>query len=126
MNAMEALRRNVVRKRAESHLSQAALAHRAGVSRPTISKIEQGDSNVTVGSLEKIAVVLGCTLDQLFEPRAIRCDDAELERRLNTPRSEFIDARTLVEAIDEANEARYSKAGRRRAPLEGRTSSRSR
>ncbi len=114
MTAMETLRRNVVRKRAESNLSQAVLADRAGVSRPTVSKIEQGDGNVTVASLEKIATVLGCTIEQLFEPRAVRCDDVDLISRANAPESEFVDGRALLAAIDEANKSRYSNAGRRR------------
>lgn len=111
---MEALRRNVLVKRAQSHLSQAELAKRADVSRAIVSKIEQGNGNVTVASLEKIAAVLGCELAELFAPRHARAGDAELERRAGTPRSEFVDARRLLEAIDEANETRYSKAGRPR------------
>jgi transcriptional regulator with XRE-family HTH domain len=119
--AMEALRRNVVTKRAEVCLSQAALADRADVSRALVSKLEQGTGNITVASLEKIAIVLGCTIEQLFAPRCIRVDDAELERRANSPDGEFVDARQLLAAIDEANEARYSNAGRRRT-VAGRSS----
>lgn len=114
MSATELLRRNVVRKRAELEISQFVLATRAKVSRATVSKIEQGDGNVTLASLEKIALVLGCRVNELFEPRLLRADDAELVRRINTPESEFIDARSLINAIDEANESRYSNAGRRR------------
>jgi transcriptional regulator with XRE-family HTH domain len=112
---MEALARNVVRKRAELVLSQTALAERAEVARATVSKIEQGDGNVTVSSLEKIAQVLGCRLNELFEPRCLRVDDAELERRANTEKGAFIDARQLLSAINEANESRYSRAGRKRS-----------
>lgn len=114
MSATQLLRRNVVQKRAELQISQVVLATRAKVSRATISKIEQGDGNVTVSMLEKIATVLGCGIDDLFEPRCLRADDAELERRANAPKGEFVDARALIDAIEEANEARYSNAGRRR------------
>jgi putative transcriptional regulator len=112
MNAMEVLRRNVVFKRAEHGYSQAVLASRASVTRQTISKIESGHGTVTVQILEKIAKVLGCGIDELFAPRCLRADDAELERRANSPQSDFVDARTLLGAIDEANEVRYSRAGR--------------
>jgi transcriptional regulator with XRE-family HTH domain len=125
MNAMEALRRNVVYKRAEHGFSQGDLADRASVARQTISKIESGHGNVTVEVLEKIATVLGCGVDQLFEPRCVRVDDAELERRANAPRSEFVNAYDVLDAIDEANEVRYSRAGRpkkvdRRVPSRSR------
>lgn len=122
MNAMEALRRNVVFKRAEHGISQSDLAHRASVARQTISKIESGQGDVTVKVLEKIATVLGCGVDELFEPRCLRVDDAELERRANAPRSDFVNARQLLEAIDEANEVRYSRAGRPKA-VDRRTTS---
>jgi len=115
MSATQVLRINVVRKRAELDLSQAVLATRADVSRATVSKIEQGDGNVTIVKLEKIATVLGCGLDELFEPRCLRADDQELERRANAPASDFVDARALHRAINEANEVRYSNAGRRRS-----------
>jgi transcriptional regulator with XRE-family HTH domain len=115
MNATEVLRRNVVFKRAEHGFSQSVLASRASVTRQTISKIESGYGNVTVEILEKIACVLGCGIDELFAPRCYRADDAELEKRANAPRSEFVDARTLLGAIDEANEVRYSRAGRPRS-----------
>lgn len=111
--AMGTVRNNVVRKRAELQLSQSALALRSRVSRPTISKIEQGDANVTIAMLEKIAVVLGCSVNELFEPRPARADGAEIKRRANAPESEFIDARALSRAIQEATKVRYSNAGRR-------------
>lgn len=115
MTAMEALRRNVVYKRAEHKISQNDLAQKASVARQTISKIECGSGNVTVDVLERIAVVLGCGVDQLFEPCCVRVDDDELVRRANAPRSEFVNAQALLDAIDEANEVRYSRAGRRKA-----------
>jgi transcriptional regulator with XRE-family HTH domain len=112
VNAMEALRRNVVLKRAEHQVSQSDLAEKASVARQTVSKIESGDGNVTVQVLEKIASVLGCTVSGLFEPRSGPPDDAELARRANAPVNEFVDAHALLNAIDEANEVRYSRAGR--------------
>ncbi len=112
MNAMEALRRNVVFKRAEHQISQSDLAEKASVARQTVSKIESGDGNVTVQVLEKIAAVLRCSVSGLFESRSGPADDAELVRRASAPASEFVDAHALLDAIDEANEVRYSRAGR--------------
>jgi transcriptional regulator with XRE-family HTH domain len=119
MNAMEALRRNVVFKRAEHNISQSDLAQRASIARATVSKIESGNGNVTVDVLEKIATVLGCGVDELFAPRSLRVGNAELARRAKAPRSEFVDARVLLDAIDEANEVRYSRAGRPRTVARG-------
>lgn len=123
MTAMEALQRNVVYKRAEHRLSQSDLAERASVARQTISKIESGHGNVTVEVLEKIATVLGCGIDELFDQRIRRVDDAELERRAGAPRSDFVNADAVLDAIEEANEVRYSRAGRPKS-VDRRTSSR--
>jgi transcriptional regulator with XRE-family HTH domain len=110
---MEALAINVVVLRAQLALSQAALAARANIARATISKVEAGDGNVTVASVEKIARVLGCGVEELFEYEEDHPDEEELVRRANAPRSERIDARQLQEAIDEALASRYSRAGRK-------------
>jgi transcriptional regulator with XRE-family HTH domain len=116
---MEALRANVVRKRAQQQLSQADLAKRAAIARATVTKIESGDGNVTIESLEKIAGVLRCNVHQLFAARAARANGTELERRAASDRKDFVDAFALLDAVDEANEVRYSKAGRKRKTLVG-------
>lgn len=113
--AMEVLRRNVVCKRAQRGLSQVELAKRASVARQTISKVESGEGDVTVGILEKLARVLRCEVRDLFECRTPATDDAELQRRAKAPPSEFVDADAFLDAIDEANEVRYSRAGRPKA-----------
>jgi transcriptional regulator with XRE-family HTH domain len=117
-SAMEVLRRNVVYKRAQHGFSQSVLAERAKVARQTVSKIESGSGGrtVTVEVLEKIAIVLGCRVDQLFDPCCVHVDASELQRRANAPNGDFIDGFALLNAIDEANhEIRYSPAGRRKA-----------
>ena len=124
MNAANILRRNLVTRRAELRLSQAALADRARISRATLSKIEQGDGNITIAKLEKIAAVLGCRLDEMFAPRDSRLDGAEIHRRAAAANSEFVDARALEGAIEEAIAARYSNAGRRPAKMGRRIASR--
>ena len=115
MRATDILRVNLVRKRAELDISQSALAARADVSRATVSKVEQGDGNITVAKLERIATVLGCRLDELFRSRFLRANAAALKRRAKAPDSEFISARVLGDAIDEAMGVRYSNAGRPRS-----------
>jgi transcriptional regulator with XRE-family HTH domain len=70
-SAMDVLRRNVVRRRTRHGLSQTELAEQARISRQTLSKIESGDGNVTVSVLERVAVVLGCEVKDLFERPAL-------------------------------------------------------
>ncbi|HEY9180759.1 MAG TPA: helix-turn-helix domain-containing protein [Candidatus Baltobacteraceae bacterium] len=122
---MDVLRRNVVFKRAQRGLSQVELAKRASVARQTISKVESGEGDVTVGVLEKLARVLRCEVRELFECRSAAADDIELERRAKAAASDFVNADRLLDAIDEANEIRYSHAGRPKA-VGRRTASRRR
>jgi transcriptional regulator with XRE-family HTH domain len=51
--------RNIRRFRAERNLTLGELARRASLSKQTLSKIEQGEGNPTVGTLEAIAEALG-------------------------------------------------------------------
>ncbi|HEY0396533.1 MAG TPA: helix-turn-helix transcriptional regulator [Candidatus Elarobacter sp.] len=116
--ALEALRVNVVVGRARCRLSQSQLAERAGVSRPTISRIERGSGDVGVDVVQRIADALDVSVAQLFEPTTDELvDDDELVRRAATPADQFIDADALFDAIDEAAGRpirRYSRAGRPR------------
>jgi transcriptional regulator with XRE-family HTH domain len=111
------LRAHLISERAQSRLSQADLADRAGVSRYTIVRLESGDyTNPGLDLLGKIAGALGVGVHELLAP--IQLDtpsDAELHRRAAAPQSEFIDAEVLLAAIDEADgRRRYSNRGRRR------------
>lgn len=49
----------VVTYRTQHHLSQGALAAKLGVKRPSISRIELGEHNPSIESLERLASVLG-------------------------------------------------------------------
>jgi transcriptional regulator with XRE-family HTH domain len=111
------LRAHLISERAQSRLSQADLADRAGVSRYTIVRLESGDyANPGLELLGKIAGALCVGVHDLLAPIEIDMpSDAELERRAAAPRSEFIDADALLAAIDEADgRRRYSNRGRRR------------
>ncbi len=115
-SALEALRANVIVGRARARLSQEQLAERAGVSRPTISRIERAAADVGVDVVQRIADALGVTVASLFVlPRAAAADDDELARRAAAGDEEFVDADALLDAVDEATGTpieRYSRAGR--------------
>lgn len=52
---------------ADRDWSQAYLAARTGISEPTISRYCNGTSAVSLHNLQKIANVLGCSIDALVE-----------------------------------------------------------
>lgn len=59
----------VKQKRQELKLSQAELADKSGVSRATISALENGDlKRTTTDTLIKLADALGCTVGEIFLP----------------------------------------------------------
>jgi transcriptional regulator with XRE-family HTH domain len=117
----EVLSTNVIITRAQRKLSQAALAKRAGISRVTLSKIEGGDSDPTIGTVARIAAALDVALSDLFvgDDEGF-ADDNELRRiAKENSREGAVDGETLFAAIDEAaghNPERYSNAGRPRLP----------
>jgi transcriptional regulator with XRE-family HTH domain len=55
------------RIRKSKGLSQYALAKASGVSREYIRKLEAGESDPTVGMLQKLADAMGVTLAQMLE-----------------------------------------------------------
>jgi transcriptional regulator with XRE-family HTH domain len=114
--ALEALRANVIVGRARARLSQEQLAERAGISRPTISRIERGAGAVGVDVVQRIADALGVTVASLFvPPSAGTVDDDKLALRAAAGDHEFVDAEALLDAVDEAAGPpieRYSRAGR--------------
>lgn len=83
-NAMVA--RNIRRYREERHLSLGELARRADLSKQTLSKIEQGSGNPTVGTVGAIADALGLSVRTLVTEwgspvRISRAADAEWSER---------------------------------------------
>lgn len=60
------LARNVYKYRKALDLSQAGLAEALGVSQPRIAKIERGDANLRIGTVARLAVVLGCEISDLL------------------------------------------------------------
>lgn len=114
--ALEALRVNVIIGRARARLSQEQLAERAGISRPTVSRIERAAADVGIEVVQRIADALGVAVSELFVPASDdRLDESEIAARLDTGDDEFIDARAVLDAVDEAagrEIERYSRAGR--------------
>ena len=61
--------RALIRRRNELRLSQVQLAIIAGMQQPTISRLENGGSDATIGTLLKVADALN--LDVEFRPRSL-------------------------------------------------------
>jgi len=61
-----ALRRSIIASRINADMTQASLAAAAGLPRSTIARLESGESNPTVATLQKLSAVLGIqfTVDQ--------------------------------------------------------------
>lgn len=117
--ALEALRVSVIVGRARARLSQSDLARLAGLSRPTISRLERAAGDIGIEAIQRIADALGSTVSDLF--LATTEDDPtddELALRELASDDSFIDADALLQAIDESAARptqvieRYSKAGR--------------
>jgi hypothetical protein len=66
VSAKELLAKNVLRLREERELSQEELCHRAGVHRAIIGHIERQKRNVTLETLEALAVGLDVGISELF------------------------------------------------------------
>jgi len=60
------LGKRIRRFRKEQKLSQEELAHRAGIHRTYMGKIERGESNPPIHTISKIAKALKVSLSQLF------------------------------------------------------------
>lgn len=58
---------NVRKLRQARHLSQDQLAHLAGVHRTYIGAVERCEKNISIDSMEKIAIALDCSLQSLLE-----------------------------------------------------------
>ena len=65
-SARRILARNLRRIRRERELSQDELAAEATVRQALVSAIEVGNANPTVDSLERLAIALGVSINELF------------------------------------------------------------
>lgn len=53
-------------------MSQRALARKAGLSQPTLSRIEAGERTPKIGEIVLIAEALGCSISEISEQSAVR------------------------------------------------------
>jgi transcriptional regulator with XRE-family HTH domain len=62
----------LTRRRQELGLSQRALAARLGITSANVTRIENGQQNVTIGTLWRLAAELDMTVEELIvaEPRS--------------------------------------------------------
>ena len=81
---------NIRLARLRRRLSTTQLAERAGISRPTLHKVERGDPTVTLGAYANVLFCLGLDqgLDHLAQDDELgrRLQDAELSVGLRAPR----------------------------------------
>lgn len=68
--------------RNELHLSQEALAERAGLHFTYIGQIERGEKNITIGSLEKICRSLNISFEELFEGIGPSCKNSDTQQKI--------------------------------------------
>jgi transcriptional regulator with XRE-family HTH domain len=66
LELLERMGTMIAAKRAQLCIGQQELADRAGIHRTYIIDIERGRRNVTVGTLNKIATVLGMSVSELL------------------------------------------------------------
>lgn len=59
---------SIVEMRNKNHVTQKELSKLTGIAQGDISKIENGNANPSIKTLEKIASALGYTLKLKFEP----------------------------------------------------------
>ncbi len=57
---------NIKRIRSERHMTQTALAEKAGVSVQMINQIEWGVKKMSIDTLTGIAIALDCTTDEII------------------------------------------------------------
>lgn len=77
--------------RARHHLSQAALAYRAGTTQQAISRIEHGRVSPTVEMLARLAAVVGEELVLDFRPREVPFDPEQLAATSESPMAERLE-----------------------------------
>jgi transcriptional regulator with XRE-family HTH domain len=60
------------RLREEAGLTQAQMARVLGISRPTLTRLENADQNMTLKTLTQLCRALRCEPGELFEPGHLR------------------------------------------------------
>ena len=68
MDLGRSLAESLRRLRQEAGLTQAEIARRLGVSRPTLNRLESASQNVTLRTLAQLCQALRCEPGDLFRP----------------------------------------------------------
>ena len=68
LNSKNIVGKNLIRYRKEAKLSQCQLAVNVGTGQKTISKIENGNHNFSIDTLEKLCNGLGIPVYKIFIP----------------------------------------------------------
>ena len=66
-NVRQIFGQNLRRKRETLEISQEDLAEKAGLHRTYIGSVERGERNVSIDNMERLAVAVGSTIEQLLE-----------------------------------------------------------
>lgn len=86
--------------RLRRRFSVVLVAERAGVSRPTVNKVEQGDPSVSMGTYLRVLAVLGLENDLISvaadDVVGRRLQDAGLEKPRRAPRTKKTDSSQFV------------------------------
>ena len=67
MNLAEQLAETLRRVRDESGMTQKGMAKRLGMSHATLHRLERGDRNTSLKTVESLCAAFGCSLADLFE-----------------------------------------------------------
>lgn len=66
-NVRQIFGQNLRRKRETLGISQEDLAEKAGLHRTYIGSVERAERNVSIDNMERLAVAVGSTIEQLLE-----------------------------------------------------------
>ena len=66
-NVRQIFGQNLRRKRQTLGISQEDLAEKAGLHRTYIGSVERGERNVSIDNMERLAVAVGSTIEQLLD-----------------------------------------------------------
>jgi transcriptional regulator with XRE-family HTH domain len=66
-NVRQIFGQNLRRKREILGISQEDLAEKAGLHRTYIGSVERGERNVSIDNMERLAVAVGSTIEQLLK-----------------------------------------------------------
>ena len=67
--------KNLRKVRLQKGLSQEALADLSGLHRTYIGSVESGERNISIDNMERLAIALSCSLQDLLDDISVREND---------------------------------------------------